>query len=60
MTKKDFDASKCDYIAVFTGWSKQRKSGLNKEQKLALKQWTSTGSPLRLYWKHIEDDLETL
>ena len=27
MTKKDFDAAACDYIAVFSGWTKCQKNG---------------------------------
>lgn len=57
MTKKDFDPTKCDYIAVFTGWMKTRKAGLKKEDKLAWNQWKKTGAPLRLYWKHIYDEV---
>lgn len=57
MTKKDFDATACDYIAVYSGWMKTREAGLKKEDKLAWKQWQKTGSPLRLYWKHIHDEV---
>lgn len=58
MSKKDFNAAECDYIAVFTGWTKTRKGYVDKIQKDAMRQWKKTGAPLRLYWIHIEKGLE--
>ncbi len=57
MSKKDFDAAACDYIAVFSGWTKCRKNGMDKIQKSAMSQWKKTGSPLRLMMDHIEKGL---
>ena len=53
VTKKAFDAKQVDYIVVPTGWTKTRKSGITKEEKLVMTEWKKRGAPLRLYWKHI-------
>ena len=57
MTKKAFDATKADYIVVSTGWTKTRKGGITKEEKLAMAEWKKRGAPLRLYWKHIYEEI---
>ena len=57
VTKKAFDAEQADYIVVPTGWTKTRKSGITKEEKLAMTEWKKRGAPLRLYWKHISEEI---
>ena len=57
MTKKAFDATKADYIVVPPGWTKTRKCGITKEEKLAMAEWKKRGALLRLYWKHIYEEI---
>ena len=57
MTKKAFDATKADYIVVPTGWTKTQKSPITKEEKQPMTEWKTRGAPLRLYWKHIYEEI---
>lgn len=57
MTKKAFNAKDVDYIVVATGWTKTQKSRITKEEKAAMAEWKKRGAPLRLYWKHISEEI---
>ena len=57
VTKKAFDAGQADYIVVPTGWTKTQKSRITKEEKQAMTEWKKRGAPLRLYWKHIYEEI---
>lgn len=53
MPKSKFNAADCDYIVIYSGYTKSRKRHMTKEQKLAYECWKETGSPMRLDWKQV-------
>ena len=54
VSKKEFNPKTCDYIIVYTNWTKKQEKDLTKEDKLAWKCWEECGHPQRLSWDHLQ------